>query len=164
MGKDNENLHNQGIVMHYQINVTQGSLPLPQEKPSIPPDATDLTAAIRQLLEVNREQAALLRSMVASQDQANRWRTFLNRWEESLPGLGNTCRKAFPVLEGVFARSIQEITDRLAQEEEDLQEEFCLQEFLDRFGNRITQLATLMNLVGPLAEAAAPKDPSQASL
>jgi hypothetical protein len=68
------------------------------------------------------------------------------------------------VLEGVFARSIQEITDRLAQEGEDLQEEFCLQEFLDRFGNRITQLATLMNLVGPLAEAAAPKDASQASV
>lgn len=150
--------------MHYQINVTQGALPFPLEKPGLPADATDLTLAVRQLLEVNIEQAALLRNILASQDQATRWRNFLNRWEESLPGLGTTCRKAFPVLEGAFARSIQEITDHLAREGEDLQEEFCLQEFLDRYGNRITQLATLMNLVGPLAEAASPKAPSQPSV
>jgi len=147
--------------MHYQINVTQGlsgTTPSPIPSQGVP---IELTQLLQQLLEVNREQAGILRNMAGAQDQTNRWRSFLQRWEQPLPDLGSNCRQALPILEGVFARSMQEIADRLVSDGDDLQEEFCLQEFLDRFGNRITQLATLMNMVGPLADAAAPKDSSQ---
>ena len=143
--------------MHYQINVTQAIPGLNPEVAPPSPAQNDLADVLKQILEVNREQANLLRSMMAAQDQSSRWRAFLSRWVQSLPELGENCRQALPVLENVFAKSIHEITERIALEGEDLAEEFTLQEFLDRYGNRITQLATMMNMLGPLAEAAPSK-------
>ena len=145
--------------MHYQINVTSGISGTPLSQNPAPGVPLELSNLLQQLLEVNREQAALLRNLAGAQDQTNRWRAFLQRWENSIPDLGQTCLQALPVLEGAFAKSIQEITDRLVKDGDDLQEEFCLQEFLDRFGNRITQLATLMNMIGPLAESALTNEP-----
>ena len=149
--------------MHYQINVTQGGGGLRQDAPALPSgNPLEITDLLRQLLEVQRDQANLLRSLVAAQDHSNRWKAFLNRWRQELPDLGDNCRLAVPVLESAFANSIHEISTKLATKEEDLEEEFALQEFLDRYGNRITQLGTLMNLLSPLAEASPlPKEPPQ---
>jgi len=149
--------------MHYQINVTQGISGSPPTPNPTVTNPAELASLLQQILEVNRDQAGILRSLAGAQDQTNRWRSFLQRCEQPLPELGPTCRQALPILEGVFARSIQEITDRLVRDGEELENEFYLQEFLDRFGNRITQLATLMNMVGPLAEASNSKDPPQQS-
>lgn len=149
--------------MHYQINVTQGISGSPPSPNPTVTNPAELASLLQQILEVNRDQAGILRALAGAQDQTNRWRSFLQRWEQPLPELGTNCRQALPILEGVFARSIQEITDRLVRDGEELENEFYLQEFLDRFGNRITQLATLMNMVGPLAEASNSKDPPQQS-
>lgn len=140
--------------MHYQINVTQGAAAIPQDaQVPGPANGSEITDLLRQMLEIQREQVAMLKTLVAAQDLSGRWKSFLNRWRQSLPDLGENCRLAAPVLENAFANSIHEISAKLANQEEDLEEEFSLQEFLDRYGNRITQLGTLLNMFGPLAEA-----------
>jgi hypothetical protein len=109
---------------------------------------------LRQILEVQREQLAQLRATAASHDMGARWRAFLQRWQEEFPELSDTCRKAVPILEHTYGKLIAELTDHLNDRSDDgLDSDFALQEFLDRYGMRLAQLGTILNLVAPLAEA-----------
>jgi hypothetical protein len=121
--------------------------------PSFPAEAVDL---LRQLLDVQREQLNQLRASAAAHDNGARWRAFLNRWHEEFPDLSGTCRKALPVLEQTYGKLISEMTEHLSGDGSDaLDNDFALQDFLDRYGMRLGQLGTILNLVAPLAEAAA---------
>jgi hypothetical protein len=118
---------------------------------AIPAEAVDL---LRQLLDVQREQLNYLRSTAAAHDSGARWRAFLNRWQEEFPDLSGTCRKALPVLEQTYGKLVSELTEHLTVNGSDaLDNDFALQEFLDRYGMRLGQLGTIINLVAPLAEA-----------
>src|SRR5438309_1822486 len=68
---------------------------------------------LRQILEVQREQLAYLRSSAASHDMGARWRAFLLRWQQDFPELSDTCRKAVPVLERTYGKLIADLTDHL---------------------------------------------------
>ena len=71
------------------------------------------------------------------------------------------CREALPVLERAFGGIVRDLVDELRQAGADgLDNDFALQDFLDRHGMRLGQLGTLMNLVGPLAEASTQLDSS----
>jgi hypothetical protein len=109
---------------------------------------------LRQILDVQREQLAQLRATAASHDMGARWRAYLQRWQEEFPDLSDTCRKAVPILEHTYGKLITELTDHLNdRSDEGLENDFALQEFLDRYGMRLAQLGTILNLVAPLAEA-----------
>jgi len=56
-------------------------------------------------------------------------------------------------LERTYGRLIAEMADRLNDDDDGLDNDFALQEFLDRYGMRLAQLGTILNLVAPLAEA-----------
>ena len=127
--------------------------PLQGSPPSFPAEAVDL---LRQLVEVQREQLNQLRASAAAHDNGARWRAFLNRWHDEFPDLSDTCRKALPVLEQTYGKLISEMTEHLSSNGgEALDNDFALQDFLDRYGMRLGQLGTILNLVAPLAEAAA---------
>jgi hypothetical protein len=111
---------------------------------------------LRQILEVQREQLAYSRAAAAAHDMAGRWRSFLSRWQQEFPGLSESCRKALPQLERCYGQLIRDLTDRLNDDDASLDNDFALQEFLDRYGMRLAQLGTILNLVGPLAEAGSP--------
>jgi hypothetical protein len=108
---------------------------------------------LRQLLEVQKEQLAYQRAAAAAHDMTARWRAFLSRWQQEFPTLSEDCRKAMPVLERSYGRLIAELTERLNEDADPLDTDFALQDFLDRFGMRLAQLGTILNLVAPLAEA-----------
>ena len=92
---------------------------------------------------------------------ASRWRAFLSRWQEDFPELAGACQKAVPILERTYGKLITELTDHLSQSGDDaLDNDFTLQEFLDRFGMRLAQLGTILNLVAPLAEVGAQDESS----
>src|SRR5262249_49911981 len=120
--------------------------------PAAVPETVDL---LRQLLEVQREQLAYQRAAAAAHDMAARWRAYLARWQQEFPGLSDGCRKAMPQLERCYGPLIRDPTERLNDEENALDNDFALQEFLDRYGMRLAQLGTILNLVAPLAEAGA---------
>ncbi len=140
--------------MNIQIDVSSAMNRSPAEA-SVPPAPTSETVnLLRQLLEVQREQLSQQRAAAAAHDHSARWRAFLNRWQSEFPGLAEGCRRSLPLLERVYSRLIHELTERLAEEgPECLENDFSLQDFLDRYGMRLAQLGTIMNLVGPLAEA-----------
>ena len=128
-------------------------IPLP-ELPPPPPEVTDL---LRQLLDLQREQVSLLRAQAAAQDATSRWRAFLSRWSGEFPDIGGACKQVLPAVERAYLAMLKELTDRLRVEDpEDLTDEFTLNEFLDRYGIRLGQLATIVSQLGPLAEAAPP--------
>jgi hypothetical protein len=141
-------------MFNFQIESSAAPPSSPQSTPpSFSAEAVDL---LRQLLEVQREQLNHLRASAAAHDNGARWRAFLNRWQEEFPDLSATCRKALPVLEQTYGKLISELTEQLSSNGSDaLDNEFALQEFLDRYGMRLGQLGTILNLVAPLAEAGA---------
>jgi hypothetical protein len=133
----------------------QSSLASP---PPTPPQA-ETADLLRQILEVQREQLAYLRATAAAHDSGGRWRAFLNRWQEDFPTLSDACKKSIPLLEKTYGKLIIDLTEHLTQAEDSdpLDTDFALQEFLDRFGMRLAQLGTILNLVAPLAEAGPPQ-------
>jgi hypothetical protein len=142
--------------MHFQFDVSPVAFPSAESSPAAASEAADL---LRQILEVQREQLAYLRASAAAQDAGARWRAFVARWREDFPDLSDACRQSVPILERTYGKLIAELTEHLCQNGNDaLDNEFALQEFLDRFGMRLAQLGTLLNLVAPLAEASSPSE------
>jgi hypothetical protein len=141
--------------MNFQIDVSSALSAQPAEPPPAAlPAAPEVTDLLRQILEVQREQLAQQRAAAAAHDAGARWRGFLARWQEEFPGLADGCRRALPQLERVYGRLITELTDKLNDADDDgVESDFALQEFLDRYGMRLAQLGTILNLVAPLAEA-----------
>jgi hypothetical protein len=126
-----------------------------------PPVATELSDLLRQLLEVQREQLAQLRATAAAHDAGARWRSLLARWRQDFPELPAACRQALPLLERAYGGIIAALVEELRQNGDDaLDNDFALQDFLDRYGMRLGQLGNIINLVGPLAEAGAQSESS----
>jgi hypothetical protein len=150
--------------MNYSIDISSALSAAPAEAAppaaAVPAEAVDL---LRQILEVQREQLVCARAAAAAHDAGARWRAFLSRWQKDFPDLSEGCRKAVPLLERSYAYLIHELTTatlRLSEDGQDLENDFSLQEFLDRFGMRLAQLGTIINLVAPLAEVAPPGEPA----
>ena len=57
-----------------------------------------------------------------------------------------------PQLEKAYGKMILDLVERINEDSEYLENDFGLQEFLDRYGMRLAQIGTLLNLVGPLAD------------
>lgn len=139
--------------MNFSIDVTSAPLTGAPELPAPLPAGPETVELLRQILEVQREQLTQQRNAASAHDMTARWRSFLARWQEEFPGLSDNCRKALPLLERTYGRLIAEMAERLNDPDETLDNDFTLQEFLDRYGMRLAQLGTILNLVAPLAEA-----------
>ena len=135
--------------MQFQFDITSNTkAPVPPPAPITPNTVPDL---LRQILEVQREHLSFLR---ATHDANARWRAFLARWREDFPELPESCQQALPILERSYSALIAELAEYLRQDgTETLDTDFALQEFLDKYGMRLAQLGTILNLVAPLAEA-----------
>jgi len=149
--------------MNFQIDVSSAVPCPPADPPATPTGVLETVELLRQLLEVQREQLAHQRAAAAAHDMAARWRAFLSRWQQDFPNLGDDCRKALPQLERCYGQMIHDLTEKLNEDEHGLDNEFTVQEFLDRFGMRLAQLGTILNLVAPLAEAGNPTQGEAAS-
>jgi hypothetical protein len=138
--------------MNFQIDVTS-TVPPPaaEPRPATSHQSPEVVDLLRQILEVQREQLAYQRAAAAAHDMTARWRAFLSRWKDEFPDLSENCRKAMPMLERCYGQMIADLTDRI--DDDPLDNDFAVQEFLDRYGMRLAQLGTILNLVAPLAEA-----------
>jgi hypothetical protein len=145
--------------MNFQIDVTS-TLPSAPVEPTPAPQPAETVELLRQILEVQREQLAYQKAAAQAHDMTSRWRAFLQRWKDDFPGLSEACRKALPSLERTYGQLIVELTDHINVEEDELANDFALQEFLDRYGMKLAQLGTILNLVGPLADTGTGGEPT----
>jgi hypothetical protein len=123
--------------------------------------SAELTGLLQQILEVQREQLAQLRANAAAHDASGRWRALLARWRQDFPELPAACRQILPVLERAYGAILTALVEELRQNGDDsLDNDFALQDFLDRYGMRLGQLGNIINLVSPLAEAATQNESS----
>ena len=141
--------------MNFQIDVSSALPTAPADPPAAAAAVPETVDLLRQMLEVQREQLAYQRAAAAAHDMTARWRAYLSRWQDEFPGLSDGCRKAMPQLERCYGQLISDLTERLNDDDDALDNDFALQEFLDRYGMRLAQLGTILNLVAPLAEAGA---------
>jgi hypothetical protein len=136
--------------MHFQFEVASAA-----QTGAVPAGGpgSDPAELLRQLLEVQREQLALTRALVSAHDAGSRWRAVLARFQNDFPGLPAACKESLPALERAYVELVAELTSHLRQQGDDaLENEFALADFLDRYGQRLGQLVTLLSVVGPLAE------------
>lgn len=118
-----------------------------------PPSTDPAVDLLRQLLEAQKETLAAHKAMLAAMDHSVRWRALVNRWRTEFPNLPEVARQALPVLEKSYGALLSNLVEELRDKaEEGLDNEFALQDFLDRYGMRVSQMSQLMNLVSPLAE------------
>jgi hypothetical protein len=139
------------------IFVTPPSVKVP-DPPAAGPHAAETVELLRQLVEVQKEQLGLARQAAAAADSLARWRAFLARWQDEFPDVGAACKQALPAVERVYLRMVQELTDRVRAGDDDLDNEFAVAEFLDRYGMRLSQLGTIIGQLSPIADAAPPAD------
>jgi hypothetical protein len=119
-----------------------------------PPPVREVAQLLRQLIGLQTEQVGLLKTQVANQESGARPRSFLARWAEEFPNIGGACKVALPTLERAYLTLVRELTERVNQAEGgELEDEFVLSEFLDRFAPRLGQLGNILSQLGPLADA-----------
>ncbi|MGE3807579.1 MAG: hypothetical protein AB7K24_23185 [Gemmataceae bacterium] len=136
--------------MQFQVGT---SAAMPQVETTAPVATSENTELLRQILEIQKQQLQMMQAQAAAHDNVSRWRAFLGRWREDFPDLAEACRDILPHLEKSYGSLLDDLTDQL-RDNGAPDNEIALQEFLDRFGMRLAQLGTILNLVGPLAEAA----------
>ena len=135
--------------MEFQFGVPQP----PQNPLTPPPDTT--SELLRQLLDTQKELLAVQKNMLAAMDGNARWRNLLNRWRDEFPWLAHSAHEILPVLERSYAGILNSLVEDLRERGSDgIDNDFSLQDFLDRFGMRLGQMSHLLNLVSPLAEMA----------
>lgn len=141
--------------MHFQFVVGPPATGLPTQAPMPPDESTPL---LRELIQIQREQLALLHATQLHKQQNARWQALLERWSAEFPEIGLSCQSALPQVERAFLGLIEDMTSYLLENDRaDSLDEFTLAEFLDRYGSRIGQLGTLLNVLGPISEAARSK-------
>jgi hypothetical protein len=147
--------------MHSQFDVFSVSSPAPNPNPNSPEANATLSELLREILQVQKQILAQMQTTAAAQDAGARWRSLLARWKQVFPELPQGCRRALPILEQVYGTIIAGLVEELGQNgEESLDNDFTLQDFLDRYGIRLGQLGNIINLVGPLAEASSQSESS----
>lgn len=141
--------------MHFQFEVAPPTPAVPHSPKVIPsPEAS--VELLAKLVELQTQQLALMRAAQANQDHLARWRALLGRWQDDFPGMARRCKAILPPLERAYLELIGELAERLNTEESDgIESEFGLNEFLDRYGVRLSQLGTILGLIGTLADAGA---------
>jgi hypothetical protein len=113
---------------------------------------TAMVALMRQLVIAQERQNQLLEQLIASTVNAQKQRaTELQQWKDANPRLSRACRRAAESLSRVQAQFLENITEDVEANEEDLVDgEFVLAEFVDRYGPRLAHLNGVLQVLAQL--------------
>ena len=111
-----------------------------------------LVALTRQMIQHQEKQNQLLEQLLSATNQMQKQRqTELQQWKEANPHLAKACRKAADTLSRVQTQFLESMTEEIAENQEDLLDgEFVLQEFVDKYGPRLAHLNGLLQVVAQL--------------
>ena len=111
-----------------------------------------LVALMRQMIQHQEKQNQLLEQLISATNQMQKQRqTELQQWKEANPHLAKACRKAADTLSRVQTQFLESMTEEIAENQEELLDgEFVLQEFVDKYGPRLAHLNGLLQVVAQL--------------
>lgn len=123
--------------------------------PSRPEDTlmvATLVALMRQMIQQQEKQNQLLEQLISATNQIQKQRqTELQQWKDANPHLAKACRKAAETLSRVQTQFLESMTEEIAENQEELLDgEFVLQEFVDKYGPRLAHLNGLLQVVAQL--------------
>ena len=107
---------------------------------------------LRQLVVAQQQQNKLLEQLVQQnaaihQQRANE----LQQWKNANPELARACRQAAETLSRVQTQFLDNLTEEISYNEENLVEgEFMMNEFVDRFGPRLAHLNGVLQVLAQL--------------
>jgi hypothetical protein len=140
--------------MQTQFNVTSYATPAVPKPAEV--SIAEMSDLLRQMLEIQRDQLNQMKQSAAAQDGGARWRALMTKWREQFPELPHGCKEALPILEKAYGAMVNTLVEELLDQGPDgFDNDFALQDFIDRYGMKLGQLGNILNVVGPLAEAAA---------
>ena len=100
----------------------------------------------RQMLELTRESAQFIR------DQRARQIADLERWQSQHKSVLGQCEESLANLEQVHASLMQTLSQYIHDNQENLLDnDYVLGDFVDRFGSKIAHLNTMLAILRPLA-------------
>jgi hypothetical protein len=132
--------------------------------PPGPVDKQDVQIALlRQMLMAQDRQNKLLEELIHQVGAIQRQRLAeLGQWKQANPGLARRCKAAVETLSKVQNEFLRQLTEEVAEQQENLLDgEFVLNEFVDRFGPRLAHLNGVVQALSQLShtpdDANAPK-------
>jgi hypothetical protein len=140
--------------MHFQFIVAP---PTPALLPPASPSSDSTAELLAQILDVQREQLGLMQAQAATggDNNAARWVSFFDRWRDEFPELPNAFRDVLPQVERAYLNLMNDMVHHLREEDNrGLDDDFSLGEFLDRYAIRASQVGSILNMLGQMAEAA----------
>ena len=107
----------------------------------------------RQSLELQRQQLELAREAAQiGREQRTRQIADLERWQSSHENVLEMSKESLANLEQVHAALIGEMSNYITENQENLIDgDFALTDFVDRFGPRLAHLNTMLAVLRPLA-------------
>ena len=144
----------QNLSPMFRIDVS-AEAPGSAANPSRPEDTlmvATLVALMRQMIQQQEKQNQLLEQLISATNQIQKQRqTELQQWKDANPHLAKACRKAAETLSRVQTQFLESMTEEIAENQEELLEgEFVLQEFVDKYGPRLAHLNGLLQVVAQL--------------
>ena len=109
---------------------------------------------LSQLVKLQQQQIDLLSELVLATTGVQKQRNAeIQQWRESHPTVAKNCRHAAEILSRIQVEFLDCLTNEIIENEEALLEGgFMLQEFVDRFGPRLSHLSGVMQVVSLLSE------------
>lgn len=137
----------------FRIDVTPDAPPTPKVRPIHKDAGYELASIMREMLHVQQRQTQLLEELVAQVNAGQKQRMGeLNAWKQANPAIAKQCRHAAEALSKVQTEYLRNISDEVVFSEENLMDgEFALNEFVDRFGPRLVQLNGVLQVLSQLA-------------
>ena len=110
---------------------------------------------LHDILQTQRQQLELTREMVAfARDNRQRQQAELEAWQRENQGVVERCREVLSVLARVHSGMIGEMAEYIRENEENLLEsDFSLSEFVDRYGPRMHHLSAMLSVIKQLSVA-----------
>ena len=115
--------------------------------------AAVIVGLLHQLLIGQERQNQLLEELVQHAGAAQKQRAAeLGQWKKANPHLARRCRKAAETLGQVQNEFLHNLTEEIVDTEDDLLDgEFALNEFIDRYGPRLAHLSGMLQVLSQLS-------------
>lgn len=155
MSQDPEQFH---PVFHIDVSADPG-----RNETNAPASKEDaVIALLRQLVVGQDQQNRLMQELVQQAGAAQKQRAAeLGQWKQANPKLAETCRIAAETLNRVQNQFLRDLTDEILDNEENLVDgDFMLNEFVDRFGPRLAHLNGVLQV---LSQLSIPQNPANST-